>query len=1607
MPTFFRRVAAGLALALLAASLARAADYVPGELLVRWKPTTKASARAQALAPLGAARLAEFDFIGVERLGLSGMSVEEGVARLALDPRVEYAEPNYLWSINRTPDDPRYPEQYGLNNVGQTGGIVGADIGAERAWDTFTGDPELLIGDIDTGAEYDHPDLAANIWTNPGEIPGNGIDDDHNGWVDDVHGYDFYNHDGDPRDDNGHGTHTAGTIAAVGDNGEGVTGVVWHAKLVLLKFLNSSGSGPTSAAVEALQYAITMHLRLTNNSWGGGFYSRALEDAIAAAGAAGQLFVAAAGNSRANTDAAPQYPSALPEDCIVAVAATDENDQLASFSNYGATSVDLAAPGVGILSTVPGHGYKLLSGTSMATPHVTGAAAFLMGRFPGMAALDVKARLLRFATPKPALIGRCVSGGRLNLDLAASDPDSLPPGAISDLSVSAPGSNSVDLTWTATGDDSTAGTATTYELRYSTQAFTATEFASATLTSSPRPAAAGQPQTWRVRGLATATPYWFAVRALDEFGNAGPVSGVVTTTTLPPPNLTLSPHTFTASANTGDTTRASFEIANDSRGTLEWSAPRPALDASVAQQAWPIEQRAKGADGAAREPQIERSGGPDPFGYRWTDSAEPGGPDFGWVDIATPPNAIALSGDEAVSGVVPLGFSFPFYGHRFTLLRVCTNGYLQFGNDGPQFVNSGLPSSGGARNLIAPFWDDLHFGTGVNRAYVHFDGARCVVTWLAVPRYNDVSSVMTFQAVLYPSGEIRLQYLRMTGNTGNSTIGIQDSTRTVGLLVAFNQAFVRDSLAVRIVPVRQWLALDPTQGFLAPGAHQSVNLLLDAAGLGTGTYHGVARLVSNAVPGADTSVAVSLHVSGAPDIALSPTALEFGAHFTGAHDTLAVTVANAGVDPLHVDGVTCDRAMFTVAGAGFTLLPGDARTLPVVFTPDGIADDRGTLSVASDDPDRPLASVALHGVGSAAPEIAAVQTRLRTATAPTLRPDAAQRQQSLVLRNPGGALLAWTASAYQGLVGARPDPVVAAAPEVLQIKNSVGPGVGALGSGGPDAFGYHYVDSDAPGGPAFAWQEIAASGTRLFGSADDSTTRVALPFPFTFYGQTYDSLSVCTNGWLSFVSRDSSLVNTDLPSSAVGVPRALIAPFWTDLDLRTVRGAGRVYAYHDGSKLIVEWKDAVHFSGASPYTFQVFLWPSGAIEYQYLSLGALTNLATVGLQDETGSIGLRVAYNVRYAHAGLRVRISHQDDWLKLDRTAGSIPPGGSDTLRVTFDARQYKAGDYAGEVRVASNSVDEPLLTVPCAMHVGLIQSAIEAQPGAVGAVSLVPLVRLALVPPTQDATVEPASLQINGVPVKPVGEPTRGSDGRLMLALRALDLVAVLPAGDVQAVTLSGEFDPDGWFAAGTQVSVAHPGIVGGPLPAFGSALPERTFRGNEAVDLAWIPPAGGADTYEVAYTSDGGVRWTVVAHDTQPRFGFIPVDTTSRALLEVVARRGDAVVDTWLSAPFVVDLEVVGVPADRPLPFAFHMVGASPALGSVRMSFDQPATGDAAVEVYDVRGARVRTLLRGVLAAGRHVLAWDGDRDDGGPAAPGVYLVRARSGPRSRTLRVAFLR
>ncbi len=425
--------------------------YERGSVIVRFQESAggarKAALRRAVLARVGGSFVDRdgdgvYDrFAHVDRSGRlmkvelpESVSVKEALAQLRRDPAVAYAEPNYILRIAAgplaTPDDPLFGSLWGLHNTGQTGGTADADIDAPEAWELSTGSRDIVVGVVDTGVDYTHPELVANLWTNPGEVAGNGLDDDGNGVVDDVHGFNALTGGGDPMDDNAHGTHCSGTIGAAGNNGRGVAGVNWAVSIMALKFLSASGDGTLEGAIAAIDYALGqklagVNLRVLSNSWSGGGYSQGLKDAIEVASAADILFVAAAGNDYGNdNDVFPTYPASYDLANIVAVASTDHDDELSIFSSIGPASVDLGAPGSEVLSTVPGNGYDSFSGTSMATTHVSGVAALVLAFNPTLSTAELKELLLSSGDAISALAGVTVSGRRLNAAsaLAAAGP---------------------------------------------------------------------------------------------------------------------------------------------------------------------------------------------------------------------------------------------------------------------------------------------------------------------------------------------------------------------------------------------------------------------------------------------------------------------------------------------------------------------------------------------------------------------------------------------------------------------------------------------------------------------------------------------------------------------------------------------------------------------------------------------------------------------------------------------------------------------------------------------------------------------------------------------------------------------------------------------------------------------------------------------------------------------------------------------------------------------------------------------------------------------------------------------------------------------------------
>lgn len=395
-------------------------------LLVSWQPGSTAAERNQARQALGLSLREEIFTEAMRRSGAGmlelvdlppGLSAEQAIARLSRRPGVSYAEKNWILSAQATSDDPYFTD----GTLWGMGGGFGSNAAAGAWASGKLGSDTVYVGIIDEGYQYDHPDLIANAGVNPGEVAGNGIDDDGNGYVDDVYGWNFdrnNNQINTSQDD--HGTHVAGTIGAQGGNGVGVAGVNWNVSLLNAKFLGNRG-GTTANAIKAVDYFTDLKERhglnivATNNSWGGGGFSQSLKDAIDRAGAQGILFIAAAGNDGRNNDSTTSYPSGYSSNNIISVASITSGGALSSFSNYGVTSVDLGAPGSSIMSTLPGGSYGSYSGTSMATPHVTGAAALLKAIYPQATAAQIKQALLTGTSATTSLSGKTLTGGRLNV----------------------------------------------------------------------------------------------------------------------------------------------------------------------------------------------------------------------------------------------------------------------------------------------------------------------------------------------------------------------------------------------------------------------------------------------------------------------------------------------------------------------------------------------------------------------------------------------------------------------------------------------------------------------------------------------------------------------------------------------------------------------------------------------------------------------------------------------------------------------------------------------------------------------------------------------------------------------------------------------------------------------------------------------------------------------------------------------------------------------------------------------------------------------------------------------------------------------------------------
>ncbi len=482
------------------------------------------------------------------------VTVAHALATFRQSGLVEFAEPDFLLHALITPNDFHFQDQWNLHNTGIYGGIPGADIMAREAWEVQREAPDIIVAVIDSGVRYTHQDLAANMWVNPGESGSdalgrdkrsNGVDDDANGYVDDVHGINVLNGSGNPMDDWGHGTHVAGIVGAVGNNGVGVAGTAWRVKLMACKFITPAAQYSVSDAITCLDYAQAHGARIVTASWGGyAFTSTALREAISALREQGIIVAAAAGNDNSDNDTMPLYPASYDLDNIVTVAATDRTDTRAGFSNFGAQSVDLGAPGAPVFSTWSNsdQDYRYNDGTSMAAPHIAGACALLWTRFPGDTHQQIIQRIVSTVDVLPSLAGKTRSGGRLNLAAALAFPVALP--APSGLTATATSASTAALAWV---DNST--TETGFEVQRSIDNVTF-------IVAGNLPANETSTSIGTLNG---STPYFFRVRALQN----GTASAFSNTASAAPSGLKATATTSTSITLTwtdNSATETRFEV---------------------------------------------------------------------------------------------------------------------------------------------------------------------------------------------------------------------------------------------------------------------------------------------------------------------------------------------------------------------------------------------------------------------------------------------------------------------------------------------------------------------------------------------------------------------------------------------------------------------------------------------------------------------------------------------------------------------------------------------------------------------------------------------------------------------------------------------------------------------------------------------------------------------------------------------------------------------------------------------------------------------------------------------------------------------------------------
>ena len=1290
-PSEQKRLAAAVVLVLLTITFFAAAGHVlaqspefrggwqsgpdafhPNRIIVRFADTIAPNAAVDSLQQLGYSVQNIVDFQATSafpeglRIGIvelpDGVSPDSAISRLSTSRDILYAEKDYMrykydvsQDIPLLPNDTHFDKTWGLHNENaqyvdprMLSGVPvdDADIDAPEAWLRHTGSGEVLVAVIDTGIYIDHLDLSDNIWRNEAEWGGEpGVDDDGNGFIDDFWGWNFFSNtnqvfDPNERDEYGYLNDEHGTHVS------GTIGAMAdNARGVAginwnVQIMSLKFLGPEGGSTSDAILALQYVADKGAQVVNCSWGGGGFNQSLKdAIEASGALVVCAAGNNGANTDVSPHYPSSYDSENIISVGAMMQDETPADYPGWWSSCY---GP-ISVDLYAPG-GYIF---STVPPDPVPSAPGENYDHFYGTS----------MATPHVVGSAALLHSLRPELPLYAGAPGWNP------------GDQSLKDIILATVDVKPA-----YEGRVLTGgrlnlASALAELGGPTITAIDAEPRFGPPPL-EVRFTASAqttsgeiVDVWWdfgdgsefvhdyeAVHIYEEQGDftakfhvlddeGGEALAALTIKVFFPPEIGVDPEEIHTSVEWGETHEESITISNAGLGELDYSILVKLVGLVDTSSVSPLQ-----------------SGGPDEYGYFWMDSDEPGVPLPEWFDISEIGTQITLGGDAGQ--LVDLPFEFPFYGELKDSIQIASNGYLTFGATGSSWSNHPVPDTREPNDLIAIFWDDLEPQLGNGKVFHYGDEERFVVQYQDVQRYSS-GGPFTFQATLTPAGTITYHYQTMLGTRlSEATIGIENAGGQIGLQVAFDEQYVHNDLAVYFVP--GWVTLDKVFGTIEPGGFDVLTATFAAHNLPQGMYKATVEIHSNDPENPQVDLDTFMFaeslippvirtLTADPWAGSAPLTVQFSAVVEDVDGEIVEITWDFGDESPQQAGILNPVHIYEAEGEYTATL--------TILDDDGHVTEDSIIIVVQDLPKAKVEPA----------ELWRVMRAHRSAT------------ETLTVTNVGEAALTLVAEATS-----------------LVLETG-------YGAGGPDDFGYIWLDSDEPGGPSFDWVEISEIGAKLTISGDDSVV-VDLPFDFPFYGDLKTSIRICSDGYLTFGTKGGVWNNQTIPNPTE--PNDLLAVYWDDLNPPNAPAGGGVFYHYDevNDRFVVEWKNVPRYSNNGSYTFQALLYPDGTIVYQYLEMNFTSTYGsrgTIGIENPTGSDGLGILYNkAGYIRDGLAIEISPYK-WLDVTPIEATLEPGESMDLDVTINLGLITSGIMEGSIVLETNDIRVPRNIVPVRVEV------------------------------------------------------------------------------------------------------------------------------------------------------------------------------------------------------------------------------------------------------------------------------------------------------------------